>query len=71
VSFDTTLPNQGVALEKGGNLATIAQVLTYMQVLVDLNTKMLAVLTALRIQQATAYGVSVEPSMVAEDQTFN
>lgn len=73
MSFDSTNPAlaPNAAKETSGNLDAMAALLKYMQVLVDLNTKMLAVLTATRLQQASAFNVSIEPSAVAEDNTFN
>ena len=54
------------ALESG-NLANIAAVLGYMQRFVDLQMQTLAVLQAMRLQDATTYGSSVEPFDVMTD----
>lgn len=66
------------AQETGGNIAaiaaseaSIAALLAFMQQMVDLNTKMLAVMTATRLQQASAFNIDIEPDAVIPDPTFN
>jgi len=59
------------AQETGGNLASTVTLLTYLQRLVDLNTQVLAVLQATRLQQAAAFGVGVEPSALLDEFTLN
>lgn len=66
-----TAAASGAALETGGNLALIVSLLTFMQQQVDLSTKILAVLQASRLQDASAYGVAVEPDTLIPDYTFN
>jgi hypothetical protein len=85
-NFPATQPISAVSLplptnaaqETGGNLAAIAAsdatvvtLLTFMQQLVDLNTKILAVLQATRLQHAAAYGAgTIEPDQMIPDPTF-
>jgi len=59
------------AQETGGNLATAATLLLYLTRTVELNTLMLAELRAMRLQQSATYGVSIEPSHVIDDFSFN
>lgn len=57
----------GGALETGGNLASLVTFGTFLQRMVDLQVQTLAVLQAMRLQEATAYGASVEPFYVMTD----
>jgi hypothetical protein len=75
----------GAAQETGGNLAAIAasvaaqatsdaaQVtqLTALLQLIELNKQILAVLQAIRLQAASAYGVDIAPVSFIDDPTFN
>jgi hypothetical protein len=49
------------AQETGGNLASLVTLETQLQRMIDLQAQTLAVLQAMRLQEATAYGASVEP----------
>jgi len=59
------------AQETGGNLALAVTLLTYMSRLTEINTLMLAELRAMRLQQSATYGVSIDPSHVIDDFSFN
>lgn len=78
-NFPATQPVSATALplpanaaqETGGNLASTVTLLTYLQRLVDLETQILAVLQASRLQQAAAFGTVIEPSCVTDEFTLN
>lgn len=73
VSSDSTVAIAGgnLAQETGGNLAQLVALQQLMGQLVHTQTLILATLEAIRLQAASAYGASVEPSQLALDPTVN